>query len=358
MNKFAKFGVGGLAVGVAAAALAVIPMTANALPPATVGSDIPVYLISDLDGTQIPENSSLPWTGSALASPDVSDEDYNSNFTTPAGTNQSYVFLSPRGSENTKTAWNAYKTLPVVPTLQLPNLQPSSLTTTGQGTPAGTLAVASAGGDYSIGIAFENSAGTIIESNFVFIEVTGNANPALATYTFATPDAPIVGTEDFTSDIAAPVISGVDGTFTMVAPADLEVVLGAPTLTEGTYGLSKSTGSLGEFSVIDERAVTAPGWYITANVSDTFTGPGTVSGANLGVKPLAADVLPTGASVGAEQLSGSTPLGDWVFAQQSAGVGHYGTTVLDAGLTFIAPAGTAPGTYNGSITLTLVDGEP
>jgi hypothetical protein len=355
MNKLAKTGIGGLAVlAAAAAAVVMMPLVASAAVTPTTGSAHPVYVLSDLDGSQIPADSSIAWGASALGSPDASDLDFNSAFAVPSGTTNIYVFLAPRGSETTRSSWHAYKSLALTATTSLPNFQASSLASAGTNSPVGTLAVAQAGGAYSFGLAFVTGQ-AVTEANFVFIDVTASANPALATWKFATPAAPVVGTEDFTSTITTAVTDGVDGTFTMVAPTDLTVDLGTPTLTEGTYGLSQSTGQLGQFSVIDERAVTTPGWYITAQAT-SFTGPDTVGAENLGVEPLIVGAAAPGVTAGTTQVAGAASTSAWTFAQATSG--NYGTTDFDANLTFVAPAGTASGSYTGSITLTLVDGEP
>ncbi|WP_394554320.1 Ig domain-containing protein [Agromyces sp. MMS24-JH15] len=176
----------------AALALTALPaMSANAAIVPTVGSAHPLYLLSDETGLQFPAGTSLPWDASVLASPDASDEDWNSAFVAPAGSTQVRTFIAPRGQETNLSAWNAYASLGNQPSVSGANLSPFGNTSTGAGTPSGAGAVGIAGGDYSLGLAFLDVAqNTILEVDYTYITVVGNANPNLATWTFATPAAP------------------------------------------------------------------------------------------------------------------------------------------------------------------------
>ena len=210
----------GLAATVAAAALVLAPaISASAAIVPTVGSAHPLYLLSDIDGQQIPAGTSLGWNANILGSPEPSDEDYNSNFPVPAQAGSVVMFLSPRGQETTKAAWNATGPLGLTPSgIQLPNLKPSSLTTPGTGSPSNAAGVANAGGDYSLGIAFiANNGNQVLEANFTYITVVANANPALATWTFATPTAPATAPAITTQPANASVLPGQTATFTAAA---------------------------------------------------------------------------------------------------------------------------------------------
>jgi hypothetical protein len=199
-SKRARFGLGAVVV---AAALVAAPVAANAAIVPTTGSAHPFYLISDEDGSQIPAGSTKGWNDSVLGSPEPTDTDWNSNFTVPANAVTVETFIAPRGQETNRQAWNAYGPLALTPSgIQLPNLKPSGNTSAGLGTPSGSSAVAMAGGDYSLGIAFSNG-NTMIEVDFTFITVAANQNPNLATWTFATPAAAAVAPAITTASIDA-----------------------------------------------------------------------------------------------------------------------------------------------------------
>lgn len=253
--SLAKRGILGLGAVVTAAALSIVPAaTASAAIVPTVGSAHPVYLLSDLDGTQIPAGTVLGWNDSALFSPEPSDEDYNSVFTVPENTGQVRKFLSPRGQEANVNAWNAYGPLGLTPSgILLPNAMPSGNTSAGLGSPSGSSAVAQAGGDYSLGIAFFNG-NQVLEVDFVYITVTANQRPELATWTFATPgtaptittpelDAATVGTA-FSQKLAA------TGTAPITWAVKSGTALPAGLALDGTTGLVSGTPTTaGAYSV-------------------------------------------------------------------------------------------------------------
>ncbi|PZQ90777.1 MAG: hypothetical protein DI534_06180 [Leifsonia xyli] len=217
MNKLIKRGRNGLVGVTAVAALVLAPaFAASAAVVPTVGSTHPVYLISDLDGTQIPPGSVLNWGDSVLASPEPSDEDYNSHYVSPAGTSEIRAFISPRGQEKNPNVWNAYGSIGYLAKVQLANLMLSGNTSVGQGTPSGTIAVAMAGGDYSLGLAFFNGM-QVIEADYTYITVVGNANPNLATWTFDTPAAAATAPAMTTQPTSTSVLVGANATFTAAA---------------------------------------------------------------------------------------------------------------------------------------------
>ncbi|KAA9110981.1 Ig domain-containing protein [Microbacterium rhizomatis] len=195
MKKFTKLSGIGIGATVAAVALIITPaLSASAAIVPTVGSTQPFYLLSDEDGSQIPAGSVKGWNDSVLGSPEESDADYNSKFVIPADAGSVRTFIAPRGQEKNQAAWNASAPLSLTPGgIQLPNLKPSGNISAGTGTPSGSGGVANAGGDYSLGIAFiANNGNTVLEADYTYITVVANPNPALATWTFATPAAAAV----------------------------------------------------------------------------------------------------------------------------------------------------------------------
>ncbi|MEN2737828.1 hypothetical protein ABCS02_08565 [Microbacterium sp. X-17] len=192
-KKLAKRGGIGLGVVLTAAALVIAPaLTASAAIVPTVGSVNPVYLLDGSSGAQLAAGTVLGWNTSVLSSPDGT---VTTPFTAPAGAVSAKTFISQRGKETSLSTWSAYGPLSLT-ALATPNLKPSGNTTAGLGTPSGSTAVANAGGDYSLGVAFLDSTNHVLEADYTYITVVGNANAALATYTFAVPAA---WTPDFTT---------------------------------------------------------------------------------------------------------------------------------------------------------------
>lgn len=180
------------AVAVAALALAVTSVTAcSAAAPAPASdstSTRDVYLVSIEDGSAIVESTPLRWDADALGSPVETDETWSHPFTAPAGATTVVTFLSPRGSEHDPKAWNASGWLAITAgAVQSPNLKPFANTEAGTGTPAGAAAVATTGGDYSLGIAFLDDSARVVEADFVAITVTASADPSAATWTWKHP---------------------------------------------------------------------------------------------------------------------------------------------------------------------------
>jgi hypothetical protein len=154
-------------------------------------------------------------------------------------------------------------------------------------------------------------------------------------------------------DLQAIIATSVDGVFALVGPANTTpAVIGTPTLDPIT-GESVSTGTLGAFSVKDDRSITKKGWTLTADVNNFVNGATSIDKKALGLKPIISNNSGPGTPVlGAEQLAGSAVYG-MQFAQLAAGT--YSTlSQFDAGLTFRAPLGTPAGTYTSTLTLTLV----
>jgi hypothetical protein len=199
MNKFTKRARYGISAVVAATALVIVPaVSASAAIVPTVGSAHPLYLTSGEDGSQIPAGSSQVWGADVFASPDPTDPDFNSVFAVPAGTTSVRTFISQRGHETEQAFWHAYGPLALTPSgILLANLKPNGNTSAGAATPSGANAVANAGGDYSLGLAFLNG-NTVIEADFTYITVVANPVASVAQWTFDTPvgpSAPLVTTD-------------------------------------------------------------------------------------------------------------------------------------------------------------------
>ncbi|KAB7790464.1 peptide-N4-asparagine amidase [Bifidobacterium leontopitheci] len=157
------------------------------------------------------------------------------------------------------------------------------------------------------------------------------------------------GTANLEAEVIAPA-EPEDGEFSFVAPAEATVRLTANAELDD-LGRSVSTGTLGAFSVIDQRAKTKPGWDLTADATDFTRDGGTAT--TFGSKALGIHVK-TAAKNGltiADTTAGSATYATTI---ASLGGGRYGDTAFDgADLTVIAPAGTPAGTYGSTLTLTL-----
>lgn len=339
----------GIAVTAVVVALAGASVTAAlAAPPATVGSDAPFYISDGGTGVALTPGATVLFDDDVAGNPDADNSSFTEAFTIPAGTANTYAFISPRTSERTKSAWNAY----TIAGALTPAVSLYGLVTNSTNTPGSANGVKAAGGNYSLGVAFVNAAGTVIGASYTYIEVTAGTG----SWTFATPATvtpPPPTTQTFDQQLQASAIAAADGALSLVAPTTTTSVIGNPVLTNGSFGLSVSTGTLGEFYVQDDRYLTHKGWTLTANVAD-FAGPISVSKTQLGVKPVlvAAGTTAAGVTAGAEQIAGSAVYpATFATAANNPTVGR---TNFNADLRFVAPAAAPAGTYTSTLTLTVI----
>lgn len=155
-----------------------------------------------------------------------------------------------------------------------------------------------------------------------------------------------------TRNLEAQVTHSVDGEFKLIAPANESPAWIGNAALDAT-GASVSTGGLGYFAVVDDRAITKKGWDLTANVATFVKGTDQIPNTALGLKPQLVDNAGPGSPVlGPEQIAGSATYST-KFAELAAG-SYSSWTGLNAELTFKAPIGSKPGVYNSTLTLTLV----
>ena len=142
-----------------------------------------------------------------------------------------------------------------------------------------------------------------------------------------------------------------DGVLTLEITAGATATFQDP-VVEG--GLSVTRGSLGSFIVRDDRSASKPGWIVTASMSALALSTDnsiTMSAEHLGIQPSIASGG-TGVNAGQATVAGRATY-PFVFAEAPAGV-QAPTTTLDGNLTLLAPPQLPVGTYNGTLTLTLM----
>lgn len=146
-----------------------------------------------------------------------------------------------------------------------------------------------------------------------------------------------------------------DGTLSLVVPAGAATTLGTTVLVNN---VSTSTGMLGQISVNDQRTVSKQGWTMYADVTNFVLSTDstvTISKSQLGTAPqlVAGSTEASGISLGTATVAGAAayPMIVADAASQASSVGH---STFDAALTFVAPPEYPAGTYNATVTITLV----
>jgi hypothetical protein len=135
------------------------------------------------------------------------------------------------------------------------------------------------------------------------------------------------------------------GSFTLtVAPGTVRLALAR----------SSASGTLFPITVSDIRT-TGPGWSVSGQAAD-FTGPGTISGNQLGWVTAGSSIA-TGVTLGPAVAPGNPGLGSTAAILAHAGNG-VGTTTLSANLTLAIPTAAKAGDYTSSLTLTAVTALP
>jgi hypothetical protein len=333
---------------------------ASAATPQENGSDGPMYFFdADLNLVSDPAYT-FDWDQEILGS--AGDTSYEVPTICPSGTDGAAFFLSPVGQERTVLNWNAYATAlfnpqPTVPgnkEIYISTLTPETFI---NGNARGAKA---AGGNYSLGVACTINNGVTVVGAFyrtiAMTPVTGEFTLSPVTTGGGEPpvEEPAPEGTQGTVALAPTVTSAVNGVLSLSVPAGAAATFGAPTLIDNK---STTTGTLGAVTVNDGRVLTVNGWDLTANVADfvnSVDATSIIGKSQLGVAPsvTAAGTTATGVTAAAAQLAGSASY-PAAFASAAAG-NTVGASVLDAGLTFVAPQSKAAGTYNSTLTLTVV----
>ncbi|MFT4285645.1 MAG: hypothetical protein QM598_12495 [Protaetiibacter sp.] len=204
----------GAAVAVVAALVAA-PISAMAAPDAPTTTTHPIWLSS---------GSTTPVLLAPTATPKLNASVYAAKSSNPAdrlwampsGAVKEYEFISARGSEFNVDTWSTYSDPHNDPGTEV-NLKVSNFPTANPGKSFDTIG--NVGGDFSLGLAFVNASGAVIEANFAHITITpaGDGNPVNATYTFSTPAAAATAPAITTQPANASVSAGATATFTAAA---------------------------------------------------------------------------------------------------------------------------------------------
>jgi hypothetical protein len=154
------------------------------------------------------------------------------------------------------------------------------------------------------------------------------------------------------------------GTLTLSIANISTVVLPTPTLDQSA-GLLVTSGVMNPVTVTDTRAG-APGFVVSGQVTDFLSGTNKINGYNLGWAPT---VIDKSASMGVTAgptvqpapgaQPGTTPLDATQGLKSSRSLatnapGGLGTTHVGANLSLLAPTNTQVGTYDATLTLTVI----
>jgi hypothetical protein len=352
-NKTTRFVVIGAAL-LTVVSVAAVATAANAATQAN-GSQGKVYIGDGGTNALVPAGHVFGWTDDTFGFGDSAN--VSTPYVCPADATGSVTFLAPKGQEFTVANWSATGTSLFYPS-NSKNVAQFTTSLYGQNT-GNAAAVKASGGDFSVGLACTINNGTKLASSGVFFAsvhitaVSGAYTVDQPTEDVATPPVtPPSGSQAL--NLKATTLAAQDGTLSLLAPASSTVLIGNPVLDPTTH-LSVSTGKLGNITVADGRVVTHKGWDLTTSVS-AFTLEGdstkTIPAGQLGLAPKIVS-KPTSSVVtaAAAQVAGSaTVTSPFASADNSANVGN---TIVDADLTFVAPATATAGTYDSTLTLTL-----
>lgn len=339
-----------LAAGaVVTALLGTAALSASALEPN--GANGAYYLYDGQTAARVPSGATNQWTSDILGAP--SGTDPLALFTGSADATGVYVFVSPRGSERTPSAWSASSVSGFVGSTKNVQLPAANLSTFLLGQPSN---VKSTGGNYSLGFAFTKNNGlTVADAGVFYTYIT--VTPGTGAWTFENVVPPVApGTvEGSPADInlTATTLAAADGTLSLSVPAGASASIGNPALVNG---LSTSTGVLPNFTVTDARVITHAGWTLTSSVTD-FTNQAdntvTIPKAQLGIEPV---LVSTTSGTGIVSVATKTLPGTAVYAAPFAEATNgaaVGTSTFNANLKFVAPVGKPAGVYTSKLTLTL-----
>jgi len=314
-------------------------------------SDAPVYLFDAGSAELFDETSVHEFEYDVIGGPSATD--IEARFVCGADAQTTRTFIAPVGSERDTSAWIAYASFPFHP--EHPREFMMYAMTLSGNTEGAPKSIKTNGGTYSAGIAcLKDNDINFAESGLWFSTI--DVTPVTGAWTARAVDGgettPPVVIAPQTAEIAitAETIKPVEGVLSLNVKSGASATIGDATLVNG---LSTSTGKLGEFTVTDGRVTARKGWSLTTTVAD-FVGADattTIPAAQLGVAPKVVSSSSEGSTAAKPQSAGSAKFpADFASGEAGSAVAE---TVLDADLTFVAPADKAAGTYSSKMTLTL-----
>ena len=337
-------------------AAATVATAANAAGQAN-GSDAAVYVGESLSDALVPAGSTLNYGDDYFGFTDTAN--LNSPYVCPADAASALVFVAPKGQERTRSAWLGTETsLFLSGTKNTAKYDVSMYAKTGPN----YAAVKANGGDYSVGLACTNNGGgTLSSSGLWFVSIHVTAGTGAFTVDQPTPAAvtppPAAPTGTASVPLKATTLGATDGVLSLTAPSNTTVLIGNPVIDPATH-LSTSAGTLGNVTISDGRVVTHKGWDLTTSVTDFVLetdATKTIPKTQLGFAPTIVSI-PSGAigiTKAAVQTAGNATYAAPFASADNSPVYGDGNTVVNAALTFIAPATAAAGTYDSTLTLTL-----
>jgi len=238
VNTKLKLGLAGLAAAALTALALSAPTVASAdsTTPPTVGTgagqtDEALYVLDPESGVPLAQGTSVAYSLAIVGGPSATDPELA--YQPPAGgAAQSFTFIAPRGQERDYTKWNAMSSLGSGTAQSLVQINPSGQATVGQGNPAGTAAVATAGGDYSLGVAWLTN-NVVLKTAFTYITVVPG-DIATTTITFAQPAPAATAPAITTQPGDKTVVPGQSAVFTAAASGSPAPSVTWQSSTDGT----------------------------------------------------------------------------------------------------------------------------
>lgn len=236
LKKITRVATIGLISGLLAVAGPMASAHAATEPTFPTGSDAKVWLVDATNNITVPAGTQLAWNDGqapslSAISTSATPVDYEpTRLPFVSGALQFVSFISDPGHERTVADWKASGTTSTLDGIGalLPEITPSSLTN------GGGAAVKTAGGTYSLGIAYLNNGGlTVVAAYYTTI----NVDAGTGTWKFATPTTDVVVTDVHTT--------------TTLAANPTSVELGAKTTLTATVTAENSASVSGNVQFYD-----------------------------------------------------------------------------------------------------------